>query len=102
MYDDELGFGFFEAECQACDGFGSVNDLGLCAECVPKLERDMIRQRAWDYSATAFGVSAEKYEELRAATIAKYGAALELLAPDSQPGGRMRRARSGLWAAARQ
>lgn len=84
MPNDEFEFGAFEAECQACDSFASVDDLGLCAECSGKLERDMIRQRAWDYSATAFGVPPEKLEELRAATIAEYGAALELVAPDSE------------------
>ncbi len=84
MHDDGRGFGVFEGECQACDVFGPVDDVGLCAECSPKLERDMLRQRAWDYSATAFGVPPEKYEELRAATIAEYGAALELVAPRSQ------------------
>ena len=85
MHDDEPDFGVFEADCRACDVFGPVDDVGLCAECSQKLERDMIRQRAWDYSATAFGVPPEKYEQLRAATIAEYGAALALVAPESQP-----------------
>ena len=82
---DEPDLGVFEGSCQACDSFASVDDLGLCAECSAKLDRDMIRQRAWEYSATAFGVPPEKYEELRGATIAKYGAAMELVAADSQP-----------------
>ena len=58
----------------------------------------MIRQRAWDYSATAYGVPPERLEKLRSATIAEYGAAFELIVPDSEakkpPGrGRSRKAR---------
>jgi hypothetical protein len=83
MVDDELEFGLFESECQACDVFGPVDDLGLCEECSAKFERDMIRQRAWDYSAGAFGVRPEDREELRAEVIAKYGEALELVSPGS-------------------
>jgi hypothetical protein len=85
-----------EGDCQACDMFGPVDDLGLCDECSAKLERDMIRQRAWDYSATAFGVNPENREKLRAATIAEHGDALELIAPDSgrqEPRGQRRRRR---------
>ena len=85
MPDDELDFGAFEADCQGCDAFASVDDLCLCAECSAKLDRDMIRQCAWAYSATAFGVPPEKYEELRVSTIARYGAELELIASDSEP-----------------
>ena len=79
MQDDESVFGVFEAECQTCDLFGPVNDIRLCAECSSKPDRDMLRQRAWDYSATAFGVAPEKYEGLWAATIAEHGAALEFV-----------------------
>jgi hypothetical protein len=85
MPDDESDLGVFESDCQACDVFGSVDDLGLCAECSAKLDRDMIRQRAWDYSVTAFGVSPENREGLRVATIEKYGEALELIAPAAGP-----------------
>ncbi len=42
----------------------------------------MIRQRECDDSATAFMVAPEKREALRAATIARFGAALELVAPE--------------------
>ena len=37
-------------ECQGCDCFAYVNDLGLCHECAGKLERDLIRERDWDYT----------------------------------------------------
>lgn len=80
--DDDLnGFGSYEGECQGCDIFTRVNDLGLCEECAGKLERDLIRQRDWDYSATAFGVPASKREELRRQVVARHGEKLELIAP---------------------
>jgi hypothetical protein len=44
----------FTGECAGCDRWQTLDDLGLCAECAMKMERDLIRQRAWDYSATAF------------------------------------------------
>jgi hypothetical protein len=64
--DDELnGFGYFEGKCQGCDLSTMLNDFGLCEECSGKLERDLIRQRDWDYSALAYGVPAENREALR-------------------------------------
>jgi hypothetical protein len=77
---DEL-FGSVEGQCQGCDQFLPVNDLGLCGECAVKLDRDLIRQRDWDYSASAFGVDPSKCEELRRQVIAQYGDKLELIAP---------------------
>ena len=90
-------FGALEAECQGCDAFAPVDDLGLCGECSAKLDRDMIRQRDWDYSATAFGVLPEKYEELRKETIRKYGAGFELIVPGtaSTTAGHAQRTKNG-------
>lgn len=82
-------FGSWESECQGCDTFARVGDLGLCEECCAKLERDMLRTRDWDYSATAFGAPPEKREELRASIIKKYGSAMELIA--SGPSGEAHR-----------
>ncbi|MGD9261320.1 MAG: hypothetical protein PVG44_12810, partial [Desulfobacterales bacterium] len=80
--DDELnGFGYFEGECQGCDLFTMLNDFGLCEECSGKLERDLIRQRDWDYSALAYGVPAENREALRNEIIGRYGGKLELISP---------------------
>jgi hypothetical protein len=80
--DDELsGFGNYEGECQGCDIFGPLNDLGLCEECAGKLDRDLIRERDWDYSVSAFGVPESKREELRKEVIKHYGEKLELIAP---------------------
>jgi len=79
-FEDD-GFEMLEAECQACDIFTRVDDLGLCEECSAKLDRDLVRQRDWDYSAMAFGVPPEKREELRTTIIKEYGESLELIAP---------------------
>jgi hypothetical protein len=82
-----------EGQCQACDTWGRVDDLGLCDDCAPKLERDLIRQREWDYSAMAFGVSPDDREKLRQQVIAQFGAALELIAPSKEHPPRRRRKR---------
>jgi hypothetical protein len=83
LREDNLNdiFGSFEGECKGCDWFGRLNDLGLCQDCAGKLERDLIRQRDWDYSVTAYGVPSSKREELRNQVVAQYGEKLELLAP---------------------
>ena len=80
---DESWLGY-EGQCQACDLFGPVNDLSLCRDCAAKLERDLIRQRDWEYAALAFGLPAENREELRRQVIAHYGEKLELLAPPEE------------------
>jgi hypothetical protein len=70
--------------CTGCDLPLPLNDLGFCADCSAKLERDLIRQRDWDYSVTAFLLEDDKREALRTRVIREYGAKLELLAsPDT-------------------
>lgn len=70
--------------CAGCDLPFPVNDLGLCDECSAKLERDLIRARDWDYSATAFMTPQEQLEALRERVIQNYGADYELIAdPDA-------------------
>ncbi len=71
-------------QCYACDSYGVVNDLQLCEECAGKLERDLICQRDWDYSAAAYGLSKEDREDLRQQVIVQYGEALELIAPPEE------------------
>lgn len=85
---DDNQFGFHEAECRGCDMFARVDDLGLCEECAGKLDRDLIRQRDWEYSATAFGVPPERREELRSAIIREYGKELELITSSVPEGSR--------------
>jgi hypothetical protein len=70
-----------------------VNDLGLCDECSGKLDRDLIRQRDWDYSVSAFGLDVAKREELRRQVIFQYGEKLELIAPLERTNKKERRQR---------
>ena len=78
----EDAFPQYEAECQGCDVWGPVDDMCFCAECAGKLERDMIRQREWAYSASAFGCPKDKLEDLRNEVIKKHGIKLELIAEE--------------------
>ena len=43
--------------CVGCDVPGDLDEMGLCDRCAAKLERDLIRNRDWDYSVTAFRCS---------------------------------------------
>jgi hypothetical protein len=70
--------------CVSCDQWHSLDDSGMCDTCAAKFDRDLIRQRAWDYSATAFGYDPQDYEALRQSVIDSYGAAYELLAPPEE------------------
>jgi hypothetical protein len=80
--NDDSIFPQYEAECQGCDIWGPVDDLGLCDDCAGKLERDMIRQRDWAYSALAFGCPEDKLEDLRNEIIETHGKQLELIAEE--------------------
>ena len=83
--DDMDDYGSYEGTCQGCDiFFKPLNDLGLCEECAGKLERDMIRQRDWAYSISAFGMSNSELEKLRKGVIEHYGEKLELIAPNKK------------------
>ena len=78
------GFGLYDSQCVGCDGYNRVDDMGLCEECAGKLERDLIRQRNWNYSALAFGCPESCLEDLRKEIISKYGEKLELIAPNKK------------------
>jgi hypothetical protein len=77
-------WGMYDGQCAACDLWGRVNDMGLCERCAGKLERDLIRERDWDYAASAFGLSADDREKLRRQVVEQYGEARELIAPIKQ------------------
>jgi len=95
-FEDDDTWGLYDGQCLACDIWGRVNDLGLCEECDGKLDRDLIRQRAWAYSASAFGLGPDDREQLRRQVIAQYGEALELIAPpEKTPRRRRSRSRHG-------
>ena len=84
-YDfDDNDFGLYDGQCVGCDAYNRVDDMGLCEECAGKLERDLIRQRNWNYSALAFGCTKSRLEDLRKEIISKYGEKLELIAPDNK------------------
>ncbi len=72
---------FYEGECAGCDLWGQINDLGLCMDCADKLERDLVREHDWEYSALAFLLSDEDREKLRQQIIREHGKELELIAP---------------------
>ena len=82
--------------CAGCAQSAPVNDLGLCDECHAKLERDLVRQRDWEYAATtAFLLTDATREALRARVIAEYGEKLELIAPQGRQSGTKLRRESG-------
>jgi hypothetical protein len=78
--DDNGDFwGDTDGDCNGCDSFLPLNDLGLCNECAEKLDRDLIRQRDWSYSTAAYGLNSLQREELRKKVIANYGTSNELI-----------------------
>jgi hypothetical protein len=81
--DKEKAFGIWDGQCNSCDIFGRVNDLGLCEDCAGKLERDLIRQNDWDYTYSGFPLNDEQRQKLRSEIIKKYGPSLELISPDT-------------------
>ncbi len=85
----------YEAECPGCDSFLPMGDLGLCAACSVLCERDLIRIGDWEYSTSAYGLTAAQRETLRTAVIKKYGQRNELLSPNgvTTPNGKRRRSR---------
>jgi hypothetical protein len=93
---DDESWGYNEGECAGCEAYGRIDDVGLCAQCAAKLDRDLIRQRDWDYSAMAFMVPDEARENLRRRVIEQYGEELELIAPEKRiPPRRSGRRRKG-------
>lgn len=71
-------------ECAHCDMFRPLDEQGLCLVCGAMLERDLIRQRDWEYSATAFLLPDEAREELRRKVVVEYGKGLELTDPSAK------------------
>jgi hypothetical protein len=74
-------WGMYDSQCVACDVYGRVNDLELCMDCADKLERDLVRERDWEYSASGFLLSDKDREELRQQIIREHGKNLELIEP---------------------
>ena len=83
----------YEADCHGCDIYGRVNEDGLCPDCAQKLERDLIRERDWNYTFSGYTLGDQGREELRKKVIAQYGQSLELIAGDPAPPRKQRRRR---------
>lgn len=77
----EKVFGSFDGICSGCETFARLNDLSLCNDYAAKLDRDLIRQRDWDYAILTFGVPVDQREALRRELINTYGGKLELIMP---------------------
>jgi hypothetical protein len=67
--------------CAYCDMFRPLDDQGLCLVCAAMLERDLIRQRGWEYAAATAFLSDEDREAVRRKVVAQYGEGLELIDP---------------------
>ena len=78
---DDFAEDEYEGQCQSCEEYGPIDDMSLCNDCAVKLERDLIRQRDFENSSSAFGLTNELCEKLRNDVIKKYGKELELIAP---------------------
>jgi hypothetical protein len=61
--------------------FRPLDDQGLCLVCAAMLERDLIRQRGWEYAAATAFLSDEDREAVRRKVVAQYGEGLELIDP---------------------
>jgi hypothetical protein len=90
---DDLEFG--AATCAGCDEITSVDDIGLCRECAAKLDRDLIRERSWEHSISAFFLKPDERELLRERVVREHGGALELIAPSGVPERRVANGSSG-------
>ena len=59
-------------ECVACERMvPQRDDLGLCPDCAAKLDRDMIRDRDWERSWTAWQTPVDQREALRTQVVAR-------------------------------
>lgn len=70
----------YEGECHGCFMIKKVNHIPFCESCNSKMERDLVRQRSYDYSElTAHLSSKEAKEIVRKNIVSKYGSDLELI-----------------------
>jgi hypothetical protein len=80
--------------CIGCELPAPVNDLGLCEPCQAKVERDLVRARAWDHTSLALGVDMAEREALRLQIMREYGKEYELLTPPTHTQGKAGKGRS--------
>lgn len=81
QYEDDETVLERAGECVSCDMFRPLDDMGLCLVCAAMVERDLIRQRDWEYAASTAFLSDEGREALRRKVVAEYGEGLELIDP---------------------
>lgn len=74
-------YGTYDGVCAGCDDYARIDDVGLCEGCAGKLERDLIRNRDWACSVTAYAMSNEEREKLHRQVVRRYGKAHELMVP---------------------
>lgn len=82
--DKDNEFGLYQGECVACAVFDQLHDIGLCEECAGKLERDLVRERDWEYCAAAYALTDGQREDLHRKVILQFGREFELLAPHAK------------------
>ena len=82
-YEDDEAALARAGDCTSCELFRPLDELGLCPVCAAMLERDLIRQRDWDYTAATSFLAAEDREALRQQVVAEYGKELELITPSA-------------------
>ncbi len=80
MWKTEHEFGLRDDQCPGCEVFHRIDDLELCEDCSKKLDRDLIRERDWACSVTAYGLNDEQREKIRRQVISEFGEGLELVA----------------------
>ncbi|WP_341285801.1 hypothetical protein [Priestia megaterium] len=70
----------YEGECHGCFMIKKVNHIPFCESCNSKMERDLVRQRSYDYSELTVHLSSkEAKENVRKNIIFKYGPKLEIV-----------------------
>ncbi len=79
--EPECGLALYEGECAGCGQFRRINELALCEDCSAKIERDLVRERDWAYSVTAYGRTDEDRERLRKEVVREFGEDPELMVP---------------------
>ncbi len=69
---------WMEGHCLACSRLAPLPEIQLCASCLARWHRDLIRQRQWQSSDLARDLSAEEREALRHRIITRFGEEFEI------------------------
>lgn len=74
-----------EDYCLACTHLAPLPDLQLCASCLARWHRDLIRQRRWRCSELAWDLTTDEREALRSRIIARFGEEFEIFDHELAP-----------------